>query len=251
MLFSYSLSPGELMLFFLCSMITGMAKAGLKGIGMVIVPVMALIFGARPSTGILLPVLVMADIMAVIYWRKYAEWKYIIKLLPPALAGIVIAMITGKLINASQFSIILSSIVIIMLVMMLANDIFRKNREKIPAGKGFAALTGLSGGFATMIGNSAGPVFNLYFLAMRLPKKEFIGTVAWFFLIVNVIKVPLHVFAWNTIDINSFMLSITALPAIALGIAAGIYLVKLFPEKVYRYFVIIVTAASALVLLIK
>lgn len=189
--------------------------------------------------------------MAVIYYRKYAEWRFIFMLLPTTFAGITIALITGNLISPRVFTIILSSIVILMLILMILNDLVRKKDSKIPDNKGFAALMGIAGGFATMIGNSAGPVFNLYFLAMRFPKKEFIGTGAWFFLIINITKVPLHIFFWQTIDSETILISISGLPAIAAGIVSGIFLVKLFPEKFYRYFVIIATIVSAGVLFIR
>ncbi|MCF8223635.1 MAG: sulfite exporter TauE/SafE family protein [Bacteroidales bacterium] len=250
-LFNYNITPGQVLLFFLCAMVTGMAKAGLKGIGLAIVPVMALIFGAQESTGILLPVLIMADIMAVIYYRKHAEWRFIIMLLPASIAGIVAGQITGKYISSAQFSIILSSLVVIMLVLMIINDLMKNKYKKIPDGPVFSSLMGIAGGFATMIGNSAGPVFNLYFLAMRMPKKEFIGTAAWFFLIINVIKVPFHIISWHTITPDTIIISLSALPAVAAGIVAGIYLVKLFPEKFYRYFVIATTVISAIALFLK
>lgn len=245
------LSLYDCILFFCCALLTGLSKAGLKGLGLAIVPVMALIFGARTSTGILLPMLIIADIMAVIYYRKFAKWKYIIMLLPATAVGILIAFITGKLINEKQFGIILSTIVILMLILMVLNDLRQKRNSKIPDNIFFASIMGIVGGFATMIGNSAGPVLNIYFLTMKMPKKEFIGTAAWFFLIINIVKLPFHVFSWGTINSQSILVSLTSIPLIATGIFTGIWLVKLFPEKVYRYFVIIATIVSAVFLFIK
>ena len=85
---------------------------------------------------------------------------------------------------------------------------------------------------------------------MHLPKNSFIGTGAWFFLIINASKFPLHVFVWKTIDINTLTLNIMMLPAIALGAFLGIWLVKKFSDKLYRTAVIVVTALSAFLLLI-
>lgn len=245
----FELSTSSIILFALSAFLTGFAKAGMKGTGLIIVPVMAAIFGAKASTGILLPMLIIADILAVIYYRKHAKWKYIIKLLPWTIIGIIGALIIGNEINENQFRIILTTIVIIMLALMIIND-FQKKRENIPDGRFFAILMGISGGFATMIGNSAGPIFTVYLLAMGMPKKEFIGTGAWFFLIINLSKVPLHTIFWKTIDIQTLCLNSLTIPVIALGIGAGLYLVKLFPEKPYRYFVIAATLISALVLFI-
>jgi uncharacterized membrane protein YfcA len=244
------LTPGYLILFLIVALVLGMAKAGLSGIGLSIVPAMALIFGAKESTGVLLPMLIIADIMAVLYYRSHAVWKHILRILPWVAVGILAALITGNMINDNQFRIVLLTVVWIMLILMILND-FRKNRGKeIPENHLFASLMGLAGGFATMIGNSAGPVFTLYFLAMKLPKKEFIGTGAWLYLIMNSGKLPLQIFVWKTISINSLYLNIMSIPVIALGILIGIKIVKLFPEKVYRYFVIITTLVASVFLFI-
>jgi uncharacterized membrane protein YfcA len=108
---------------------------------------------------------------------------------------------------------------------------------------------GILGGFATMIGNVAGPIFAIYLLAMHLPKNQFIGTGAWFFLIINFSKFPLHIFIWKTIDWNTLSLDLVLLPAIALGAYLGIQLVKKISDKMYRTAVIVVTALSAFLLL--
>jgi hypothetical protein len=99
-----------------------------------------------------------------------------------------------------------------------------------------------------MIGNAAGPVFNLYFLSMKLPKKEFIGTGAWLYLIMNTGKLPLQVLVWKNITMKSLVVSLIPVPVIALGIFLGIYIVRLLPEKAYRYFVIVTTLLTSLLL---
>jgi uncharacterized membrane protein YfcA len=100
-----------------------------------------------------------------------------------------------------------------------------------------------------MIGNAAGPVMSLYLLSIHLPKNKFIGTAAWFFLIINVIKVPFHVFSWHTITLQTLMVDIAGIPVILLGVFIGIKIVKIVPEKVYRYLIIVSTILAALLLL--
>lgn len=243
-----NLTPGFLLLFFVVALVLGMAKAGLSGLGLAVIPVMALIFGAKESTGVILPMLITADIMAVIYYRRNAVWKHILRILPWVALGIIIALITGKLINNNQFRIVMISVVWIMLILMVINDLRKMDENAIPENKPFGALMGFTGGFATMIGNSAGPVFTLYFLAMKLPKKEFIGTSAWLYLIMNTGKLPLQALVWKNITLHSLILDLIAIPVIALGILLGIHIVKLFPEKAYRYFVIITTLGSSVLL---
>jgi uncharacterized membrane protein YfcA len=244
----HNLTPGFLVLFLVVAFVVGMSKAGLSGLGLAIIPVMALIFGAKKSTGVILPMLITADIMAVIYYRRSAVWKYIFKVLPWVAVGIVTALITGNMINDKQFRIVMISVVWIMLFLMVFNDLRKKNENSITENRFFGPVMGLAGGFSTMIGNAAGPVFILYFLSMKLPKKEFIGTSAWLYIIMNVGKLPLQALVWKNITESSLMLDLIAIPVIALGIFAGIYIVKLFPEKAYRYFVIITTLGSSLLL---
>jgi len=242
------LTPGFLILFLLVAMLLGMAKAGLSGLGLAIIPIMALIFGAKESTGVILPMLIAADIMAVTYWHRHAVWKHIVKILPWVAAGIGIALFVGNSINDNQFRIVMLSVVWIMLILMVVNDLWKKESEVIPHNMIFGSGMGLAGGFATMIGNSAGPVFTLYFLAMRLPKKEFIGTSAWLYLIMNTGKLPLQALVWKNISLVSLIPGLISIPFIALGIFLGIKIVNLFSESVYRYFVIITTLISSVLL---
>jgi hypothetical protein len=242
------LTPGLLLLLLLVALLLGMAKAGLSGLGLAIIPIMALIFGAKESTGVILPMLIFADIMAVSYYHRHAVWKHIIKILPWVTIGIIAALITGNLINDNQFRIVMLTVVWIMLILMVVNDIWKKKEEAVPHNMFFGAFMGLAGGFATMIGNSAGPVFTLYFLAMRLPKKEFIGTSAWLYLIMNTGKLPLQAIVWKNISITSLIPGLISIPFIVLGIYIGIRIVDLFSESVYRYFVIITTVVSSVLL---
>jgi uncharacterized membrane protein YfcA len=243
-----SLTPAYILLFLLIALCIGMAKAGLGGLGLAVVPVMALIFGAKESTGVILPMLIAADIMAVLYYRKNAEWKYILKILPWVAAGITSGMIVGNHVNSGQFRFVMVSVVWTMLFLMVVNDLRKKEGNELHGSILFTAFMGMAGGFATMIGNSAGPVFTLYFLSMRLSKNEFIGTGAWLYLIMNTGKLPLQAFVWRNITASSLLLDLVSLPFIAAGIFLGIYLVKLFPEKVYRYFVIVTTLVTSVLL---
>lgn len=228
----------------LCGLLIGMSKTGLSGVGLMVVPLMANAFGGRPSVGLLLPLLIFADIFAVTWYHRHAAWKHIFRLIPWALTGIVAATLVGRSISDTTFNRLLAGIVIFGIAVLIWRDL-RSSQLKIPESKWFAASLGLTGGFATMIGNAAGPVMALYLLSMRLPKNTFIGTGAWFFFIVNISKVPLHIWFWKTITIDSFLLDLLMIPAIASGAFLGIWLVRLLPEKVYRTIVIVTTLLSA------
>ena len=245
----FELTPLQWFFMALCGMLIGMSKVGVPGVSMIAVPILAFIFGGKQSTGVLLPILMMADLFGVAYYRRHAQWKYLLKILPWAFIGVGIALWVGEIVNDEQFKNIIAILVFLCIGLMLWKD-RKKDKEFIPDSWWFAASMGVLGGFATMIGNVAGPVFAIYLLAMHLPKNSFIGTSAWFFLILNFFKFPLHLFVWKTISWPSLTLDLMTLPAIALGAFLGIWLVKIIPEKTYRAFVIIVTAASAFLLLI-
>ena len=109
---------------------------------------------------------------------------------------------------------------------------------------------GLAAGITTMIGNLAGPFSNLYFLAMRLPKNEFIGTAAWLFLLTNWLKLPLHIFVWETIDLQVIWTDLWLLPGVVLGLFAGVAS-SLIRESFYRKLILFVTALGAILLLLR
>jgi uncharacterized membrane protein YfcA len=121
----------------------------------------------------------------------------------------------------------------------------RRSEISVPDYWWFPVLMGLAGGFSTMIGNAAGPVLSLYLLSMHLPKYSFIGTKAWFFMIVNLLKVPLHIFFWHTITVRTLVFDIAMIPAIAVGALAGVAVVKKIPEKPYRIFIMTVTVLAS------
>ena len=114
----------------------------------------------------------------------------------------------------------------------------------------YAAIFGLLGGFTTMIGNAAGPVMSVYLLSMRKEKMEYIGINAWFFFVVNLLKVPLQAFVWDNITWDSLQLNLVMLPVIGIGSLIGIRIVKLLPEKIFRRFIQIVTILSVILMII-
>lgn len=235
-------------LFLLCGFLVGAAKAGIKGMGMLIVPLMATLFGGKPSTGIVLPLLIMADVFAVSYYNRHAQWKYVWRLLPAAAIGVLLGVWVGQFLNEALFTNLLAIIIIGSLLMMLYLERRGVSTERI-GGWGATSIFGLLGGFTTMIGNAAGPIMAVYLLATRIPKFAFIGTGAWFFMMINWFKVPFHVFVWQTITWPTVLLCVSSLPAIALGIFIGIKIVDRIPEKGFRYFIMIMTSIIALRLL--
>ena len=234
----------------LSALCIGMSKTGVQGMMLLIVPYMAMTFGAKESTGVILPMLCMADIIAVTYYKRIADWKVVAKLLPTAVLGFFVAIFVDKLIPANEFRQLMGWTLALALVVMIWSEVFGKENRWMKKWW-YSAIFGLLGGFTTMIGNAAGPVMSVYLLSMRKDKMGYIGINAWFFLVVNLLKVPLQVFVWNNITWGSFSLNLLMLPVIGIGALLGIRIVKLFPEKAFRRFIQIVTILSVIMMLIK
>jgi len=232
-----------------CALLIGMSKTGIQGITLLAIPLMAVNFGAKPSTGLILPMLCFSDLIAVVYYRRTAEWKYIFKLLPSAIVGFFLALAVDKIIPADEFRRLMAVCIFIGIAVMLWTE--KKGKDsKMFSAWWYAPLFGLMGGFTTMIGNAAGPVMAVYLLSMRLPKYSFVGTSAWFFLVVNYLKLPLQVFAWENISAASLYLGAITIPFMIIGAVLGIFFVKIIPEKSYRNFIIIITVLSTLMLIV-
>ena len=241
-------SPFQMSALFGCAFLIGMSKTGIQGVVMLSIPIMALAFGAKESTGVILPMLCFADIIAVVYYRREARWRYILKLVPAAVLGFFAAIFVDSFVPRESFKILMGACILLELFIMVLSRKFGDNLEGIFQSRLYAQFFGLLGGFTTMIGNAAGPVMSIYLLSIRLPKFAFVGTSAWFFMIVNYLKVPLQIFAWDNISWNTIAVDALAVPFIFLGAAIGVWAVKKMPEGGYRTFVEAVTALSALAL---
>lgn len=244
---SYDLTPLQWTLALLCGMLVGVSKTGLAGAGMLVVPVMAAIFGGRPSAGLVLPMLSVGDVFAVSYYHRNANWWHVRRVLPWALAGVALGVYVGDMVSDERFKELMAVIILASIAVMIWRE--RKRNPEVPKHWMFSAVMGLAGGFATMIGNAAGPVMAIYLLSMRLPKYSYIGTTAWFFMIINLVKIPLHVIFWGTITWRTLAFDAAMIPAIGVGAAAGIVLVRYIPEGPYRALIMLMTAAAAVNLL--
>jgi len=247
-IFSFEISPKDLVIVYLVALFIGMAKTGVQGIGMIAVLMLANVFGGRLSSGIILPILIAADVMGVWYYHRHTSWYHLKILFPWAAAGVFVGTLIGVYVDDGLFRTIMAIIIIISVVIMIWLE--RGHKEEVPTNFWFGAVSGVAGGFSSMIGNLAGAIMALYLLSMRLPKNAFIGTAAWFFMVMNWFKVPFHVFIWDTINLNTVLFDLTTIPAILLGGYLGIVIVRQIPEKSYRWFIIIMTLGAAVVMLL-
>jgi uncharacterized membrane protein YfcA len=244
-LFSYSLSFTEISIVLLVALFIGMAKTGVHGTGILAVPLLATVFGGQQSTGILLPMLMLADVMGVVYYHRHASWHHLKILFPWAALGVIVGTLVGGYINDEVFKLIMGAIILISVLIMIWLE-KSSHQDEVPTNKLFAHGMGIAGGFTSMVGNLAGSVMGIYLLSTRLPKNAYIGTAAWFFMVVNWFKFPFHVFVWHTISINTMLFDLVTLPVILLGAFLGIVIIKKVSEKIFRWFIIVMTLVAAM-----
>ncbi|RYF88825.1 MAG: sulfite exporter TauE/SafE family protein, partial [Chitinophagaceae bacterium] len=158
-----------------------------------------------------------------------------------------IGTFTGSYINDDAFRFIMAFVIVASIIIMIWLE--RANTIDISANIYFTIAIGLAGGFTSMVGNLAGTVMAVYFLSIRLPKNSYVGTTAWFFAVVNLFKVPFHLFFWKTIKVDTVLLDLMTIPVILLGAWLGIIIVRNLSEKIYRWFIIATTLLAALVML--
>jgi uncharacterized membrane protein YfcA len=227
----------------------GMGKAGIKGMDMFNVTLMAIVFGSKTSTGVVLPLLSLADIAAVAYYNRHAEWKYFWKLAPWMMIGILLGVVAGKDMHEMVFRKVMAGIILITIIIVLIMEWCKD--APVPNHPAFSIGSGLAAGFTTMIGNLAGAFANLYFLAMRVGKNVFIGTGAWVFLFMNLFKLPFQVFYWGNISAQTLEMDLYLIPALVIGFVLGIRVVRQLDDAVYRKLVIVLTLLGALTMLFR
>lgn len=235
--------PWQWILGALCAFNVGVAKTGIPGLGILVVPMIVLTVGnAKTSAAWLLPILCTADIFAVVYWRRHAAASRLFTLAPWALAG----MAAGAAALTLEERILRPMVGGIILVMLVAYLV--RKRSKNPAAiTPHPALYGIGAGFSTTVANAAGPVMNLYLLSKRLPKEEFIATGAWFFFAINLTKIPIY--AWHGMfSRESLLFDLAMIPAVFAGAISGRKIVDHISPKLFENLVVVLTALSTLLL---
>jgi uncharacterized membrane protein YfcA len=225
-----------------CAFMVGAAKTGLPGSAILVVPLMVLTVGdARQSAGWLLPILCVADCVAVYYWRRHSDDRKLVSMAPWVLVG----MAGGGAALALEEQ-RLRPIVGVIIFAMLAIYLWRRGRSGttvIP----HPLIYGTAAGFASTVANAAGPVMNLYLLSMRLSKEQLVGTGAWFFFCVNLAKVPVYA-AYGLIGAKSLMFDVFMVPAVLVGAVAGRTLLHRIPARLFEILVVSMTVFATLLL---
>ncbi|MDF2960251.1 MAG: family transporter [Paenibacillus sp.] len=247
----FELSYLQITIMILVAIFVGFAKTGVSTMGVFNAMLMTLIFPAKLSVGILLPMLIAGDLMAVAYYRNNVIWKHLISLIPWVLSGIAGGYFVLLQADNDQLKLLLGALIFVLIILQVIRDYAgAKLDSKFPSSLWFVGCMGFLAGFATMIGNVSGAVMAIYLFAKRVPKQEFVGTGAWFFLLVNLVKVPFYV-QLGMITSESLMFNLWTIPLIAAGAYAGIKLLPLIPQLYFQRLILLLGAVGAVKLLVE
>ncbi|MFZ4775635.1 MAG: sulfite exporter TauE/SafE family protein [Terrimicrobiaceae bacterium] len=227
----------------------GLSKTGFGGVGMLAVLLMAQVMPARESTGAVLPLLIVADIFAVRAFRQFTVWRHLAKMLPPAFLGIVSGWLLMPHLSAKIFGPLIGWMVLALIVLTIAQKLSGKLSASAAEHPSIAWPLGWTAGVTTMLANAAGAVMTVYLLACRLPKYEFVGTAAWFFFIINVIKVPFSA-SLGLINGSSLLLNLLLIPGILVGVATGRFFLGKINQQVFEWLMIAFSLAGGLRLIL-
>lgn len=231
------------------AVVIGVSKTAIPGAGMLAIIAFAAVLPAKQSTGTILLLLIAADVFAVAMYRRDANWRALRRLAPAVVVGVLLgvafmAFADDLWVRRVIGVILLGTIAITLLRRRLQGRVSEGGSHRVAA-----ATYGTLGGFTTMVANAAGPVMSMYFLAARFPVKEFLGTAAWFFFAVNVVKVPFSV-SLGLITPAGLLLDLVLLPAVVIGALLGRRIAQRIDQVLFDRLVIGFTVAGAVYLLV-
>lgn len=235
----------------LAALITGLSKAAVPGGATLAVVLFAAVLPARTSTAAMLLLFIVGDVFALIAYRRHAHWPTLLRLAPAVIAG----LLAGFLFLALADDGIVRRAVGVILLLMIAITLWRRWRQNRadaqPPGHGGIVLSstyGALGGFTTMVANAGGPVMAMYFLATRTQVQVFLGTSAWFFAIVNLVKVP-FLAGLGLFTPQVLLMDLALTPLVVAGALVGLRIAKRIPQQLFERLVIVLTIVGAAYLL--
>lgn len=237
---------------FLGALMVGVSKNGITGLSILSVALFTHVFpSSKQASGIVLPLLIFGDFVAVFSYRRHTQWRYLWRLFPFTAAGVVLGYFTMGSISDRHARLMIGAIIVSLAALSywrryrsIQSDAAASHRSWV-----FAASIGVLAGFITLIANAAGPVMAIYLVSMRLPKLEYVGTAAMFFMCLNLFKVPFMV-GLGLITVHSFGFNLLLAPAVVLGAFAGRWLVARINQALFENLVLILSAIAGILLLL-
>lgn len=226
------------------ALLVGFAKTGLPGAGILAVVLMAEVApeNTKLSVGAILPLLILGDLVAIVYYRRHADWRRLLELCPFVVAGMVPAYAVLRYVSDDVLRVAIGILILVLLLLHVLRQ--RYGFRQLAEHRWFTAITGMLAGFATTVSNAAGPVMGIYLVGRHMDKHQFLGTSAWFFFLVNVSKIPGYA-ALDMLTADSFRFDLLLAPLVGVGAVLGIAILKRMPQAVFDALVLVLAAVAA------
>ncbi len=234
------------------ALMIGISKSGIAGLGILSVALFAHVFSSsKQASGLVLPLLIFGDLVAVISYRAHAQWRFLWKLMPWTAGGVILGYAALGHISDATARVMIGMIVVALCALSYSGRYLRVQTQHTPgpAHWAFAAALGITAGFITLVANAAGPLMAIYLVAMRLPKMQFVGTSAVFFLLLNLFKVPFMV-KLGLITAHSFQFNLLLAPAVLLGAWLGRWLLIRIDQNLFEKLVLGLSTIAGILLIV-
>ena len=231
------------------AVVVGLSKTAVPGAGTIAVAIFAAVLPAKQSTGVLLLLLIVADLFAVTMYRRHADWRTLLRLAPAVVVGVLLGVVFLWVADDLWVKRTIGVILLAVIAITLLRRRFGAGVSDGGPHRVAAATYGTLGGFTTMVANAAGPVMSMYFLAARFEVKAFLGTAAWFFAIVNLFKVPFSL-GIGIITVPGLIVDAVLVPLVVAAAFLGRWLADRMPQSVFEKLVIAFTVVGAVYLLV-
>jgi uncharacterized protein len=240
----------QLVIGLVAAFVFGVAKTGIPSVGAFGVALLATVIPAVPSTGVALPLLLLGDVVAITLYHQHAMVRVLLRLLPSVLVGLLVGFVLLRTVDART----LARLIGLVLILSALGELHRRRTTGAEpvAGRAHspvATLLGAGAGASTMVANAGGPMMTLYLLRMHVTTMGFMGTVAWFFFAVNVLKLPFSV-NLGLITAQTLRFDLLLLPGLAVGAFLGFRFVRAASRRVFEIVALIATMLAGVWLVV-
>jgi hypothetical protein len=238
------LSTRAILLGAAAALLVGFSKTGMPGAGIPAVALMAEVFreNTKRSVGAILPLLILGDLLAIVHYRRHADWRRLLELCPYVVAGMLPGYVVLRYVDDDTLRVSIGILILVLLLLHVIRQ--RYGFHRLSERWWFTAITGMLAGFATTVSNAAGPVMGIYLIGRHMEKHQFLGTSAWFFFLVNVSKIPGYA-ALDMMTAETFLFAMMLMPVVAAGAVLGVRMLKRIPQAVFDVLVLSLAGIAA------
>lgn len=236
-----------------CVFLYGFSKTAMPVAGVLAGPLLAAALGATTASGLMVPLLILGDLFALGYYRQHADWGLIRRLVPGVLLGFVVTAVLFRLLPVT----VLGRVIGVLILVSLALEVWRRRTEGHGDGRDLEPMRSRAGtlffgtlaGMTTMAANAGGTAMTLYLVKMRVSMLAFMGTSAWFFFVLNVIKVPV-IGGLGFITTQTLRADLILAPILVLGVLVGVFVFRRMNERVFTTVALTLSGLAAAWLII-